>query len=159
MSDQNAKDLANDLPDRINETLMQVFNQIVLHRRVSHKLGGKIRLTMVEAEMCLLIKRRSGIIGSEIAEALDVTRSATSQFISKLKDKGLVTVEPDAVNARLKRVYLTESGKEAAAAAQGYADQMLKALYDVPEEELRHYLEFVTKLQRFHTGAIERLKN
>ncbi len=154
MSDHSAK----DLPNRINDTLMQVFNQIVMHRRVSHKLGGKTPLTMVEAEMCLLIERHSGIIGSEIAEALDVTRSATSQFISKLKDKGLVEVRPDEVNARLKRVYLTASGKEAAAAAQEYADQMLQALYDVPEEELRHYLDFVTKLQRFHAGAIERLK-
>lgn len=154
MSDHSAK----DLPNRINDTLMQVFNQIVMHRRVPHKLDGKTRLTMVEAEMCLLIKRRSGIIGSEIAEALDVTRSATSQFISKLKDKGLVDVRPDEINARLKRVYLTASGKEAAAAAQEYADQMLQALYDVPEEELRTYLDFVTKLQRFHAGAIERLK-
>jgi len=153
-----SNDRTEDLPLRINDTLMQVFNQIALHRRVSHKLGGKIRLTMVEAEMCLLIKRRSGIIGSEIAEALDVTRSATSQFISKLKAKGLVEVKPDEINARLKRVYLTASGKAAAAAAQEYADQMLAALYDVPEEDLRRYLEFVTKLQRFHTGAIERLK-
>lgn len=150
-------DRPEDLPHRINDTLMQVFNQIALQRRVSYTLGG-IRLTMVEAEMCLLIERHSGIIGSEIAEALDVTRSATSQFISKLKDKGLVVVEPDSANARLKRVYLTDSGKEAAAAAQEYSNQMLEALYHVPEDTLRHYLEFVTKLQSFQASAIERLK-
>lgn len=151
-------DRPEDLPVRINDALMQVFNQIALHRRATYKLGSNTRLTMVEAEMCLLIKRRAGIIGSEIADALDVTRSATSQFISKLKDKGLVTVEPDPGNARLKRVYLTETGKEAAAAAQEYSDQMLEALYNVPEETLRHYLEFVTKLQGFQASAIERLK-
>ena len=152
-------DQHEDLPRQINEVLMQVFNHIVLQRRVSYNLGGKIRLTMVEAEMCLLIQRRSGIIGSEIADALNVTRSATSQFISKLKEKGLVVVEPDPDNARLKRVYLTESGKEAAAAALEYSDQMLTALYDVPEAKLQTYLEFVTKLQRFQADAIERLKS
>ena len=154
MTDRNDQ----NLPGRINETLMQVFNQIAMHRRVPHRLGGRLSLTMVEAEMCLLIEKKTGVTGSEIADALNVTRSATSQFISKLKDKKLVTVEPDADNARLKRVYLTELGKEAAAAARHYADMMAEALYDVPDEALGHYLDFVTKLQQFHASAIDQLK-
>lgn len=149
----------NDLPDRINDILMQVFTQIVLHRRVPHRLSKTLKLTMVEAEMCLLISKRIGIIGSEIADALNVTRSATSQFISKLKEKGLVTVEPDAQNARLKRIYLTAPGKDAAAAAQRYEDMMAQALYDVSENELEHYLDFVTKLKKFHAKAISELKS
>lgn len=147
-----------NLPERINDILMQVFTQIVMHRRVPHRLSENMSLTMVEAEMCLLVSKRSGIIGSEIAEALNVTRSATSQFISKLKDKGLVEVEPDAQNARLKRIYLTARGKEAASAAQRYEDMMAAALYDVSDEELEHYLNFVTKLQKFHASAIAELK-
>jgi DNA-binding MarR family transcriptional regulator len=152
------KNRDKNLPVRINDILMQVFNQVASNRRVLHNWTKDLSLTMLEAEVCLLIERHEGVTGSEIADALDVTRSATSQFISKLKEKDLVKVEADAENARLKRVYLTSRGKEASAAARRYLEMMAEALYDVPDETLLHYLDFVTKLRQFHASAVGQLK-
>lgn len=108
-------------------------------------------MTFVEAEMCLLLGQREGITGSEISEHLGVTRSATSQLITKLVNRGFVRRKSDPENAKRKLLYLTTSGRKVADVADDYREQMGQELYNTSSEELEAYLRFMTKLEAFHS--------
>lgn len=110
-------------------------------------------MTMIEAEMCQLISQQPGVTGAELSDELGVTRSATSQVVSKLKDKRFVTESHDAADAKRKRLYVTELGEEAAEIARGYSAKMSKELYGASREELEICRRFVTRLEAFHEEA------
>ncbi|HET6733514.1 MarR family winged helix-turn-helix transcriptional regulator [Mycobacterium sp.] len=113
-------------------------------------------MTLLEAEMCAMIAANDGVTGSELSEELAVTRSATSQIISKLKEKGLVTERVSELDAKRKQLSLTEQGKGAAAIADAYKSAMADALFEKESAtELRAYLRFVTKLEAFHSQVIQ----
>ena len=113
-----------------------------------------VSMTLLEAEMCALIARKEGVTGSELSEELAVTRSATSQIISKLKARalspnGLRNATPsessfvDAARSRCRR----HGGRFKAA--------MSMRCSAVRAEGVRAYLRFVTKLESFHAQAIK----
>lgn len=113
-------------------------------------------MTLLEAEMCALIGRRDRVTGSELSEELAVTRSATSQIISKLKDKGLVTEQAAEHDAKRKQLSLTAHGRQAALIADDFKAAMADALFGGESAaELRAYLRFVTKLEAFHSEVIK----
>ena len=138
---------------QIYETLMRTINRIALARRVSRIFSDGGPLTTIESEMCLLISKEEGIPGIRLAEHLGVTRSATSQFLAKLREKGLVEDDLASRDGRVRRVRLTERGRKAASVANHYEDKMANALFDASPEELQHYLEFVAKLEAFHQAS------
>lgn len=141
-----------ELADRITRGFLRVINRVQLGRRIPRKYGTGtgVLLTLIEAEICSLIARHEGITGSEIADELNVTHSATSQVIARLKEKGCIRQEFDDGNAKRKRLYLTPVGKIAADAANDYTKLMSKELYSASRRELQAYLRFVTKLEAFH---------
>jgi len=104
---------------------------------------------MVEAEICTLVARNEGITGSELAESLGVTRSATSQLIAKLTDKGCILQKHDDGNRKRKRLYVTKQGRMAAKGVDDYYDEMAAHLYKTPKQELQAYLRFVENLEAF----------
>ncbi len=113
-------------------------------------------MTLLEAEMCALIARHDGVTGSELSDELAVTRSATSQIISKLKGKGLVTERASEVDAKRKQLSLTPHGHDAAAIADNFKAAMSDAMFGGESAaELRAYLRFVTKLETFHSGIVK----
>lgn len=144
------------LIDQITDTFLRVINEIHLGRRIPRDFGGKRKLTLIEAEMCALIARQDGITGSQISRKLGVTRSATSQYIAKLRKKGCVELRTDPANAKIKKVHLTDEGRRTANLALRYRKMMARSL-DCSEQELRHYLRFVTKLDAFHRQALRKL--
>lgn len=140
----------SELAEQITTTLLRVINKIQLGRRTARTYADGISLSLVEAEMCALIGRRDGITGGEISTELGVTPSATSQVISKLKEKGFVSDEADVVDAKRKRLHLTEQGQNAADIAQQYLVVMSESLFGDSREELEVCWRFVTRLEAFH---------
>lgn len=140
----------------ITISLLRVINKIQQGRRVPRDYGAGVSMTLLEAEMCALIARSDGITGSELSEELAVTRSATSQIISKLKAKGLVTERASEDDAKRKQLSLTAHGHEAAVIADDFKSAMADAMFGGESAaELRAYLRFVTKLEAFHSGLIK----
>ena len=94
-------------------------------------------MTLVEAEdASATIADHPGITGAEMSENLGVTRSATSQVISKLKSKGFVTEAHDVADAKRKQLFVTNLGREAAEIANGYSLRMREELFGTSREEL-----------------------
>ncbi|MBB3600421.1 DNA-binding MarR family transcriptional regulator [Mycolicibacterium sp. BK556] len=144
------------LPGAITISLLRVINKIQQGRRMPRDYGSGVSMTLLEAEMCALIGRRDGVTGSELSEDLAVTRSATSQIVSKLKAKGLVVERSSDRDAKRKQLSLTDHGREAAAVADGFKAEMAKAMFGGESDaELRAYLRFVTKLEAFHSEAVQ----
>lgn len=142
--------------DEITDTLLRVVNEIHLGRRIPRDYGGGRKLTLIEAEMCALIARQDGATGSQISRRLGVTRSATSQYISKLREKGCVELRRDPTNAKIKKVHLTDEGRKTANLSLQYRKMMARSL-NASEQELRHYLRFVERLDQFHKQALMKL--
>lgn len=90
----------DELADQITHGFLRIFNKIQQGRRAPRHFGNVDSLTLIEAEMCIIISQRPGISGKEFAKLLGVTPSATSQAISKLKEKGCIRQETDGVNAK-----------------------------------------------------------
>lgn len=145
-----------ELLSQITDRFLRVLNEIHLGRRIPRDFGGKRKLTLIEAEMCVLIARQNGITGSQISRELGVTRSATSQYVAKLRKNGCVEMRADPTNAKIKKVHLTDEGRRTANLALRYRKMMARSL-DSSEQELRHYLQFVTRLDAFHKQALTKL--
>jgi DNA-binding MarR family transcriptional regulator len=144
------------IADVITISLLRVINKIQQGRRIPRDYGDGVSMTLLEAEMCALIARNEGVTGSELSEELAVTRSATSQIISKLKAKGLVTERASEGDAKRKQLSLTPHGHEAAAVADDFKAAMSDALFGREStRELHAYLRFVTKLESFHAQAVK----
>ena len=140
----------------ITISLLRVINKIQQGRRIPRDYGAGVSMTLLEAEMCALIARNDGVTGSELSDELAVTRSATSQIISKLKAKGLVTERASELDAKRKQLSLTTHGSAAAAIADDFKAAMADALFGGESAaELRAYLRFVTKLETFHSGIVK----
>jgi DNA-binding MarR family transcriptional regulator len=139
----------------ITISLLRVINKIQQGRRIPRDYGDGVSMTLLEAEMCALIARNDGVTGSELSEELAVTRSATSQIISKLKAKGLVTERASERDAKRKQLSLTPDGHDAAVVADDFKAAMADALFGGESAtELGAYLRFVTKLEAFHATAV-----
>ena len=135
-------------------SLLRVINKIEQGRRTPRAYGSGVSMTLLEAEMCTLIGQHPGITGSELSEELSVTRSATSQTISKLRAKNLVSETPSHNDAKRKQLHLSNRGEQAAAIAEQFKAQMAEQLFRESREELESYLRFVTKLESFHSQVI-----
>ncbi|WP_319448174.1 MULTISPECIES: MarR family winged helix-turn-helix transcriptional regulator [unclassified Mycobacterium] len=145
-----------DVAETITMSLLRVINKIQQGRRVPRDYGAGVSMTLLEAEMCALIARNDGVTGSELSDELAVTRSATSQIISKLKIKGLVTERASERDAKRKQLSLTPHGHRAAAVADDFKAAMAVAMFGGESAaELRAYLRFVTKLESFHSGVVK----
>lgn len=143
--------------EAITIPLLRVINKIQQGRRIPRDYGAGVSMTLLEAEMCALIARNDGVTGSELSEELAVTRSATSQIISKLKTKGLVTERASERDAKRKQLSLTAHGRKAAAIADDFKSAMADAMFGGESAaELRAYLRFVTKLEAFHSEVVKR---
>jgi DNA-binding MarR family transcriptional regulator len=145
------------LIEEVTATLLRVINRIHLGRRLPREYGGGRKMTLIEAEMCDLISRREGINGTQISQELGVTRSATSQYMAKLEEKGCISYAADPKNARIKQIFLTNEGKRYADLASRYSKLMQLQLYRCSKEELQHYYNFVKKLENFHKKVLNEM--
>ena len=144
--------------EQITSTLIRVINKIQQDRRLPRDFGKAGRLTLLEAHVCSIVARRPGLTGSELSVEIGVTRSATSQTVTKLKAKGLVRETTDRADAkRRKHLFLTKLGQQAAAIADGYLTIFSREIFEEPQEELDAYLRFLAKIESFQETATERL--
>lgn len=96
--------------------------------------------------------QQGGILASDIAEALNVSRPNITNLLQVLSDKGLITQDKDPKDKRRKVLVLTRKGREAigkVAPLRENANRRL--LYDFTEEEKEDLLnKLMYCLDRMH---------
>ncbi|MBB1026202.1 MarR family transcriptional regulator, partial [Dietzia sp. DQ11-38-2] len=93
-----------ELESAVTTAMLRVFDKVQRSRRLACDYGTGDRLTMVEAEVCHLVAAERAISPSELAERTGVSRSAVSQALNRMRERGLVVVDQPAGNARAREV-------------------------------------------------------
>jgi len=130
-----------------------------LSSRVFRAYGGTLRLhrrLMMQAladrgihpgqAMCLrLLAANDGIVQRDLADALHVARPTVTKMLNSMEKAELVRRRPDAVDARLTRVELTDAGraqeKQMRVAAADYVNATIATLPEGDRRELARLLE------------------
>jgi DNA-binding MarR family transcriptional regulator len=103
----------------------QLFNEIGIIAQLSaNRFERVLPRGMTLAQFSLLnhcVRLGDGWTPARLAAAFQVTRGTMTSTLQKLEAKGFIRVDPDADDARSKRVFLTPAGKQA-------RDASLKAL-------------------------------
>lgn len=149
MKDKDAQDVGelsdNELVAEITGILLRVINRVQRDR--PRRYSDSLSMSLVEMEICQRIHRRPGISAIELSDKLAVSRSAMSQTLARLRDRGLIAEQPDQANRRRKLLTLTAAGEEAMRAATRANELLAEDVYGEPRAELESYHRFVRKLE------------
>jgi DNA-binding MarR family transcriptional regulator len=135
--------------DGVDDLSSRVFRAFVgalrLHRRLMMQALADRGIHHGQA-MCLrLLIVNEGIAQRDLAKALHVAPPTLTKMLHSMEKAGLVRRRPDAADARLTRVELTEAGraeeKEMRVVAAGYVNTTIGALPEDDRRELARLLE------------------
>ena len=87
----------------------KAYDLMVEYDSLPHNYGNYV-LYQVESHMIDCIGRNAGITITELADDFGKTRSACSQMVKKLRDKGWVEQVRNKENNRVYNLFLTEEG-------------------------------------------------
>lgn len=144
-----------ELVDEITDTLLRVLNRAQRDRPRRYVAGAS--MTLVESEVCRRILTRPGITASELSETLAVTRSAMSQTLARLRERGYLDERVAPENRRRKQLTLTPTGETAVRATMRQYEVLAQEVYGEPRSELESYHRFLRKLEHSQLTAAEQL--
>ena len=121
MIDQNENDVGY-LIQQIEHLLGQLFNKNLV----------KEGLSFSHARVIYLLYANDGMTQSELQQDLLIKASSITKLIDILVEKGLVKREGCASDARIKRIYLTEAGRQ--------KERILCRIKEQTEADLLHAL-------------------
>ncbi|WP_199613846.1 MarR family winged helix-turn-helix transcriptional regulator [Paenibacillus alkalitolerans] len=94
------------------EQFLAYFQAINRHLRSAAFDQNQQPITRVQWLLMRQLHRRGGMTIGQLAEHLDVRPSTMSQMLDRLEKSGYVARKPDAQDARVKVINLTETGSE-----------------------------------------------
>jgi DNA-binding MarR family transcriptional regulator len=144
-----------ELVAEITDTLLRVLNRAQRDRPRRFVAGAS--MTLVESEVCRRIHSKPGITATELSNTLAVTRSAMSQTLARLRERGFVAQRPHPENRRRNELTLTDAGADAVRASMRHYEVLAQDVYGEPRAELESYYRFMQKLERSQVMAAESL--
>ena len=110
--------------ERLIDDMQTLYHLI---RRASHPIH-RAEMTPEQYWLLRLLRRKSALSISELADALGVTGSSVTTACKRLEKAGLVTRERQSDDERMVRVMLTEQGHEQVEAWQQRRREFLQEL-------------------------------
>lgn len=108
-------------PQTLDFLLSQVSR---LHHHRAHGLLDGLRLYRGQPPVLLALHEQDGLTHSELAERLGITPATTTRMIQRMEKAGFVKRQPDAVDQRVSRVYLTKAGRAVHSKLEAVFQQM-----------------------------------
>lgn len=132
--------------------LFTLFNEIgIIHQLSSTAFERVLPHGLTQAQFTVLnhcVRLGDNKTPAQLASAFQVTRGTLTSTLQRLEAKGFVEIVPDAKDGRSKRVLLTPSGREAAAACIAAAAPILtRARSALSRSEVEGLLPVLTKLR------------
>ena len=133
--------------------LMRVKENITINDRNAKFKSTEMRLL---SEVLLAKYENKRLISAQLARLLGVTRSAVSQIVNNLEERGVIVRVPDAIDRKIAYVELAdgvlESYKEDLETAREFANDLVKEFGEEKFETMCElYMSFAT-LVRQKTG-------
>lgn len=141
-----------------DSVIFQVFNEIGIIQQLSHAALEKVLpdgLKMPQFSVLNhLVRLGDGFTPLQLATAFQVTKGAMTNTLNRLLNRGLIRIEPDPVDGRSKRVYLTPEGTAMREQCiQRIVPQFARLHEQFTEEEFQAVLPFLQKLRKFLDAA------
>lgn len=108
----------------------------------------ELALTKGQYIYLVRIYENEGIIPERLAEFVKIDRTTTSRAIKKLEENGFIEKRPDDSNKKIRRLYTTEIGKQAALFILRENKHSNKvALENFNEDEVQTMKKLLTKMK------------
>lgn len=101
---------------RFRRTIATLVRRFHLAERADVACCG---MTVAQAGALETLARRDGLRASRLAAALGISPSTASRNLDRLEERGLLERRHDAADGRVTRVFLTDTGRRAAARVDG----------------------------------------
>jgi len=132
---------------RGSRNLGRLIMQLRRLERQPHSFGSAGPLTPSEIHTITAIGSERGVLMSELASRLGITKGAVTQLITKLEGKNLVIRSPHPHDARGTVVSLTALGQEAEAVHEEAHEQFYNQLRtQLSEQEIEIFETCIEKL-------------
>ncbi len=88
----------------------------------------------------------SGVCQRDIEEEFGIRRSSVTNILQNIERNGFIVREGDPCDARMKRVVLTDKGREKSRVLKGYIDNLETVIvYGMTAEEKTQFLDFLKR--------------
>ncbi|GIP61855.1 MarR family transcriptional regulator [Virgibacillus pantothenticus] len=132
--------------DKINQKFEQ-FKLLVLQETKEVEKLASFHLTPQQEIVMFYIIRNEPVIAKDIANHLDISKSAVSQVISKLEEMRLIYRRENSINRRETLIYLGDRGQEFQKLLKKIDDILVKKYYSkVTLTELKNVLDTLNKI-------------
>lgn len=94
-----------------------------------------------------ILAKEDGLIQSQLAEILDIRPSSLAELMKKMEKSGDVLRKEEAQDKRIKRVFLTKTGKKKAQKFSYAGEDLSEAFFaGLNEEERENFSEYLQKI-------------
>lgn len=109
-------------------------------------MSTRQKLTGQQRVLAILVKE-DGLIQSQLAEILDIRPSSLAELMKKMEKSNDVLRKEEEHDKRIKRVFLTENGKQKAQKLSHVGEDMSEAFFaGLTEEEQANFSEYMQKI-------------
>ena len=124
-------------------------------QRVFNSYAAKLHLTSQQARSIAYIDRHPGLIQRELGERFRVRNASITNMLKNLERDGYIERKKDKDSARIKRIYLTEKGKNYAKQIEIFFtkvnDQFLNQIdehdLDMVNEAMEHLINDIENIE------------
>ncbi len=133
--------------------IFKVFNEVgIINQLSSAQLEKHLPLNLKSSQFSLLnhfLRVGDGSTHAELASNMQVTKGAMTNTLNRLKVHSLISIEADAKDGRIKRVFITQKGREIhEKSIQSLHSLMLILQNEIDIEEFKQALPFLTRLRK-----------
>jgi MarR family transcriptional regulator, organic hydroperoxide resistance regulator len=119
-----------------------------LHHSLAHQLLEEVGLYRGQPPVLHALWEQEGLTQTELAERMRITPATLSKMLRRMEKTGFIERRVDALDQRISRVYLTDSGREVKGRLQAVWKQMDEDTFGGFSPEERARLEcFLTKMR------------
>lgn len=147
-----------DFPRLLNNTLMQIYHNILRVEEEFLQKSNKINLTIREMHLieCIGEGKGGGKTAGEIADFLKITRPSATVAIKKLEQKGYLSKSAGDSDGRVVNVTLTREGRKIFLYHMRYHSNLVSEIGGCFEEEEQECLmRAMNKLNEFFEKGAE----
>lgn len=132
--------------DLLDIKMLNTAIEAMLNRRLA-----PVSLTYAQGTVLELLARSAGreVAQKDLEEWLGLSHPTVNSILSRMLDKGLITVETSRVDRRRKRVQLTEQGRQLASRVSqivgGISDEIFAGLSKTDVEKLSFLVRRITE--------------
>lgn len=131
----------------MSEFTKDLMRQLRFISSASNAFMSKRQKLTGQQRVLAILAKEDGLIQSQLAEILDIRPSSLAELMKKMEKNGDVIREEAEHDKRIKRVFLTEKGKQKAQKVSHADEDKSEAFFvGLSKEEQEHFSEYLQKI-------------